>query len=403
MERQGSRQIIVAGAGIAGLTAALAFARHGFAVQLYERAERLEEVGAGLQLSPNAVHLLRDLGVTQALTGVAVRPDAVRLVDASRLKVLAEVRLGEFAERRWGAPYLVAHRADLQSVLLARARQEPDIAIATAAAVSDFAVHARGVTASIDRGGKIVEASGRFLVAADGVWSRLRAMAGETGSSRFSQNFAWRSTVRADGDAGELLARMIGRNVIGVLVHRTCHLIVYPLRSGELFNLVAVTRGASPGEVWAGQAAIAPLREAVEGCATDVRALVAAVGGWTVWPINTVAFAGPWTLGGAFALTGDAAHAMTPFAAQGAAMAIEDAVTLADAVAASSGIDGTDLEAWEKARRQRVASVVRRGALNRLAWHASGPLALARDLFLSARSAEKLAADLDWLYGWRKP
>ena len=403
MERQSSRQVIVAGGGIAGLTAALAFARHGFAVQLYERAERLEEVGAGLQLSPNAVHLLRELGVTHALAGVAVRPDAVRLVDASRLKVLAEVRLGEFAERRWGAPYLVAHRADLQSVLLARARQEPDIAIATAAAVSDFAVHARGVTASIDRAGKIVEANGRFLVAADGVWSKLRAMAGEKGSSRFSGSIAWRATVRADGEAGALLVRLVGRNVVGVLVHAACHLIVYPLRSGELFNLVAVTRGASPGEIWAGRAAVAPLRQAVEGCAADVGALVEAVAGWTVWPINTVAFTGPWTLGGAFALVGDAAHAMTPFAAQGAAMAIEDAVTLADAVAASTGIDGTAVEAWEAARRQRVARVVRRGALNRFAWHASGPVAMARDFFLSTRSAEKLAADLDWLYGWRKP
>src|SRR6185369_10243234 len=108
-----------------------------------------------------------------------VRPDAVMLIDAGSLNVLAQVRLGEFAELRWGAPYLVAHRADLQSVLLARARQEPDITIATVAAVSDFALHARGVTASIDRGGRIVEASGRLLVAADGVWSTLRAVAGE--------------------------------------------------------------------------------------------------------------------------------------------------------------------------------------------------------------------------------
>jgi salicylate hydroxylase len=403
MERQGSRQIIVAGGGIAGLTAALAFVRRGFPVQLYERADRLEEVGAGLQLSPNAVHLLRELGVTQALASVAVRPDAVRLVDAVSLTPLAEVRLGDFAEGRWGAPYLVAHRADLQSVLLARARQEPDIAITTAATVSDFAVHAHGVTASIDRGGKIVEAGGRFLVAADGVWSRLRAMAGEKGSSRFSQNIAWRATVRTDGESGALLARVVGRNVVGVLVHPACHLIVYPLRSGELFNLVAVTRGASPGDVWAGQVAVGALREAVEGCAADVRALVEAVGGWTVWPLNTVALKGPWTLDAAFALIGDAAHAMTPFAAQGAAMAIEDAVTLADTVAASTGIDGTALEAWERERRRRVARVVRRGALNRFAWHASGPVALARDLFLRTRSAEKLATDLDWLYGWRKP
>ena len=124
---------------------------------------------------------------------------------------------------------------------------------------------------------------------------------------------------------------------------------------------------------------------------------------WTVWPIHTVAFAGPWTLGGAFALIGDAAHAMTPYAAQGAAMGIEDAVTLADAFAAAPADAGPALDAWEAARRARIDRVIRRGALNRFAWHASGPVALARNLFLKTRSPEKLAADLDWLYGWRPP
>src|SRR5215510_6690263 len=131
MERQGSRQIIVAGGGIGGLTAALAFARRGFSVELYERAARMEEVGAGLQLSPNAVHLLDELGVTAALAGFAVRPQAVKVVDARTLRVLARVRLGDFALARWGAPYLVAHRADLQGVLLASAEQERDITIIT--------------------------------------------------------------------------------------------------------------------------------------------------------------------------------------------------------------------------------------------------------------------------------
>src|SRR5262249_16144741 len=177
MERQGSRQIVVAGAGIAGLTAAIAFARRGFAVQLYERAPRLEEAGAGLQLSPNAVHLLRELGVTDTLSGVAVRPDDVTLPHPPRLKVLAPVRLRSFAEQRWGGPYLVVHRADMQSALLARASKEPDISIVRGATVSDFAVHAQGVTISIDRDGKIFEVLAKLLVGADGVWSTLRGLA----------------------------------------------------------------------------------------------------------------------------------------------------------------------------------------------------------------------------------
>jgi salicylate hydroxylase len=402
MERPGARQIIVAGGGIAGLTAALAFARRGFAVQLYERATRLDEVGAGLQLSPNAVHLLAELGVVDRLASVAVRPDHVTLIDARTLATLAVVRLGDFAERRWGAPYLVAHRADLQSALVARARQEPEISLVTGAAVSDFAVHRRGVTASIDRDGKVVEATARLLVAADGVWSPLRALAGEKGRSRFSGSIAWRATMRSDGPAATLLGKIAGRNSVTVLVDPAFHLIVYPLRAGNTLNLVAVTSGQSPGEGWASQADTSALARAAASSASEVRGLFEQVGSWTIWPINTVEFS-PWTLSGAFALIGDAAHAMTPFAAQGAAMAIEDAVTLADTVAGAAENDADALARWEAARRARIARVVRRGALNRFAWHAAGPVALARNLVLRLRSPESLAADLDWLFGWRRP
>jgi len=400
MERPGSRQILIAGGGVAGLTAALAFARHGFSVQLFEKAPRLDEAGAGLQLSPNAVRLLRDLGVLDALSPVAVRPADVTLIDAGTLATLAKVRLGSFAEQRWGAPYLVAHRADLQSALLARVARERDIEIATGASVADFAVHARGVTASIDRDGRIVEATGRLLVGADGVWSSLRGLADKKGKSRFSGNIAWRAIVRANGPAGAILTNLGDANSVRVFVHPRLHLVVYPLRGGATLNLVAITAGSSTAEGWTERADPSLLgRTAMDG-AEPVRALFGAINSWTVWPIHTVAVDTSWTIGGSFALIGDAAHAMTPFAAQGAAMAIEDAVTLADAVAASDDT-AIPLPTWEAARRARIAKVVKRGALNRFAWHASGPVALARNLFLKSRSPEKLAADLDWLYGWR--
>lgn len=402
MEHSGSRQILIAGGGIAGLTAALAFARHGFAVQLFEKAPRLDEAGAGLQLSPNAVHLLNDLGVLDALGPVAVRAGEVTLIDARTLATLAKVRLGNHAEQRWGAPYLVAHRADLQSALLARAAREPDISIITGASVADFAVHARGVTASIDHDGRIVQASGRLLVGADGVWSSLRGLAGEKGKSRFSGSIAWRATVRADGSAGAILAGIGDTNSVRVFVHPKLHLVVYPLRGGDTLNLVAITDGSATAESWTQRADPSLLGQAAAGSAEQIRALFGAITSWTVWPIHTVAPDTPWTIGGAFALIGDAAHAMTPFAAQGAAMAIEDAVTLADAVAGNPDGQPNALAAWETARRARVAKVARRGALNRFAWHASGPVALARNLFLKSRSPEKLAADLDWLYGWRR-
>ena len=158
-------------------------------------------------------------------------------------------------------------------------------------------------------------------------------------------------------------------------------MIVYPLRGGDTINIVAVTAGAALGEDWSGQADPLLLAGAVAGASKEVVGLIEAVARWTVWPIHTVAFADPWTLAGGFALIGDAAHAMTPYAAQGAPMGIEDAVTLADAVANSAA-----LAAWEAERRARFRQVIRRGALNRLAWHASGPVALARNLYLKTRS-----------------
>jgi salicylate hydroxylase len=168
-----------------------------------------------------------------------------------------------------------------------------------------------------------------------------------------------------------------------------------------MLNLVAVTDGSLSGETWSGQADRASLEAAASGSARPIRELVAAVAGWTVWPIHTVDF-DTWTLGASFALIGDAAHATTPFAAQGAAMAIEDAATLAQAMAGPADAAAA-LAAWQSARKARMAKVVRRGAINRFAWHASGPIALARDVLLGMRSSERLAADLDWLYGWRMP
>lgn len=403
MQSAGPRQIVVAGGGIAGLTAAIAFARRGFAVQVHERAASFEEAGSGLQLSPNAVHVLRELGVLDALSPVATKPDAVILRDARTLAVLARVELGAFAERRWGAPYLVAHRADLQSVLLSRAGREPGITIFNGSTVADFAVHDRGITVSTDRAGKVAEVAAGLLVGADGVWSTLRSLAGGKGRTRFSGYVAWRATIRSESAAGTIIGRITDRNTVTVFVDPKAHLVVYPLRGGEAVNLVAVVRGASPGDGWGGRADPSPLLDASAACAPAFRDLIEAAGSWTAWPIQQAEPDNPWTVGNAVALIGDAAHAMTPFAAQGAAMAIEDAATLADAVLRGAITDPARLSAWEASRRTRVARVVRRGAFNRFAWHASGPVAAARNLILRLRPPEKLAADLDWLYGWRPP
>ncbi len=403
MDDTRSRQVFIAGAGVAGLSVAIAFAEHGYVVNVFEQAQHLEAAGAGIQLSPNATRILRQLGVLDHLLPAAVRPDAVVLRDATTLRELARVPLGQAAEARWGAPYLVAHRADLQSALMARVTGMPDIRVNPGAQVSSVAPGSLVVTMRAGVGRKIVDTEGFLLVGADGVWSAVRRFGGTTAQSRFSGELAWRATIPADSVAGTAFAAIGATDCVTTFLHSGFHMVAYPVSNGAAFNLAAFTKGERIAEGWSGNADAKILASATHRTSPALMRLVELAGPWTAWPIHTVDPKQPWTVQDGIALIGDAAHAMTPFAAQGAAMAIEDAVTLAGFVAASPADRLGALASWEQSRRPRVAQAARRGAVNRLAWHAAGPLALARNLFLKMRPPEKLAADLDWLYGWRAP
>lgn len=407
MDDQRSRQIVIAGAGVAGLTAALAFARRGFPVQVFEQAPRLEAVGAGLQLSPNATRILRDLGVLDRLLPATVRPEAVVLKDARTLRQLARVPLGQSGESRWGAPYLVAHRADLQSALTACVAEMPDIHLTLGARVENIATGSHGVTATVEIGGKTAEEQGSLLVGADGVWSSVRGLVDArrmaSPRSRFSGELAWRTTVAADSSAGQAFAAIGAADCVTTFLHPGFHMVAYPVSKGDAFNLVAFTKGERIAEGWSGRADPDILAAAMRDTAPELVKLVEEAGPWLTWPLHTVEQKQPWTMPAGIALIGDAAHAMTPFAAQGGAMAIEDAAMLATLVADFPADPRQSLIIWENLRRPRVEKVLKRGALNRLAWHARGPVALARNLVLATRPAQKLAADLDWLYGWEEP
>jgi salicylate hydroxylase len=360
--------IVIAGGGIAGLTVALALARQGFASRVFERAETFYEVGAGLQLSPNATKLLHRLGLGPALAAVAFQPEAVAVRHAANLRPIARIPL-EDAQGRWGAPYLVLHRADLQAVLLEMVRSEGRIALTTGVEIS-------GSDPKAD-----------LLIGADGVWSKARPAAQSEGSA-FSGHVAWRCTVPTD--AG------LDPSAVSVFAHRDIHLVAYPLRGGTLTNLVAVMAGPDLPRGWTSKADPARLKSLLRLLAPPLRELAGQ--DWTAWPIHTVPK--PVFTRGNMALIGDAAHAMTPFAAQGAAMAIEDAWVLAAELAQAGGDVAGALSAYEDQRAPRIAKVKRRAALNHFAWHAWGPVALARDMVLKAKGADSLARDLDWLYGW---
>ncbi|MBZ9992916.1 FAD-dependent monooxygenase [Mesorhizobium sp. BH1-1-4] len=404
MSETRSRQVVIAGAGIAGLTAAIAFAERGYSVRIFEQAQRLEAAGAGIQLSPNATRILRQLGVLDTLVANAVKPEAVVLRDAASLRQLARVPLGGAGEQRWGAPYLVTHRADLQDALMARVAQMPDIHLTTGAQVSSVASGSLGITRTDGVGRKIIGTEGSLLVGADGVWSAVRRFASPGdgagfANSRFSGELAWRATISADSEAGQAFAAIGAGDCVTTLLHPGFHMVAYPVSGGRAFNLAAFTPGERIAEGWSGHADPVILSGAMRRTAPALARLVELAEPWSAFPIHTVEQR-RWTAPEGIALIGDAAHAMTPFAAQGAAMAIEDAATLANLVADFPGDLAQSLTIWEKLRRPRIEKVLKRGAVNRLAWHARGPVALVRNLVLAARPGEKLAADLDWLYGW---
>jgi salicylate hydroxylase len=400
MEGHAPGTILVAGAGIGGLTAALVFAARGFHVEIFERAEKFEAVGAGIQLSPNATRILGGLGMLDALGG-AVAPEAVVLKDGASLKELARVPLGKAAETRWKAPYLVAHRADLHAALLACASEKPGIRLHSGSTIASFDFDGEGVTATVERDGGQKKVAGVLLVAADGVWSSLRRFVKGSRDSRLTGTMAWRALIETASTAGLALVPLASPDRVTAFLNPALHMVVYPLRGGTVLNLVALTKGEAGAGSWTNTIDTAPLARAMRSFAPPLADLVEIAKPWTAWPIHTVDPDGPWTDPRGLALIGDAAHAMTPFAAQGAAMAIEDAWVLAALVAERPDDLPAALARYETLRRPRIRRVVRRGAFNHFTWHASGPVALARNLVLSTRPPERLAGDFDWLYGWQ--
>jgi salicylate hydroxylase len=376
-------EIPIVGAGIAGLTMALCLARAGRASVIFEQAERLTEVGAGLQLSPNATRILLALGRGDALDRVMHRPHAIDLCSGTTLARLAAIPLGASAESRWGAPYGVIHRADLQAVLLAAVEAEPLCRL-----VLDH------------RSGDGERFDAPVTIAADGVWSARRTTVPGTATPAYTGQVAWRFLVEAEKVAGLMSAA----NVTAFLGPGS-HLVGYPVRGGSHVNLVAITAGRDPGRSWSTEGNARDRAELVERFARwhgDIRHLLSRPARLTYWPIYALAD-GRYFDDRATVLIGDAAHAMPPYAAQGAALAIEDAWELALALTGRPSDLPSAIRGWETRRRARAARVRSRAAFNHFAYHARGPIRLWRNLVLSLKGPQGLAADLDWLYGYRAP
>jgi salicylate hydroxylase len=396
-----SRTIVIAGAGIGGLTAALALAGRGFRVIVLEKAERLEEVGAGLQLSPNASRILVSLGLGDRLGERAVTPEAVSIMSARAGGELLRLPLGEAAAKRAGAPYWVVHRADLQAVLAGAVRDHPDIELRLGASYEDAAVDAGGLTVIHRRGGSRHGDPARALIGADGIWSAVRQQLFPQLQPRFSGLVAWRGTLETAHLPKELAPRRVQ-----LWMGSNAHLVAYPISGGYRLNVVAVLADSwnQPGWSMPGDSLELMDAFAAPRWPQQARTMLAAVEGWRKWALFTLPEGCPWSQG-SVALLGDAVHAMLPFAAQGAGMAIEDAAVLAEHLAGEASASAAGIAAalarYGRARTARVTRVQRTARLQGRLYHLGGPMALARDVAIRALGPQRMLARQDWIYGWR--
>jgi salicylate hydroxylase len=395
-----TRTIVVAGAGIGGLTAALALAAKGFRVVVMERAERLEEAGAGIQVSPNASRVLVDLGLKPRLSGRAVTPESINIMSARAGGEIARLPLGEAASLRAGAPYWVIHRADLQAALQAAVNDHPDIDLRLGCQFEDVTKHAKGLTVVQRRGNVRQGELAVALIGADGIWSSVRNHLFPEVQPQFSGLIAWRGTLDATA-----LPREYTSARVQLWMGSNAHLVAYPISGGRQINVVAVVPGTWNRPGWSAAGEANDIKGAFGSRWPAIaRMLVNAVDEWRRWALFTVPDFGEWSEG-AVALLGDAAHAMLPFAAQGAGLAIEDAAVLANALGDSAGDNTAGIPAalkrYGKSRRARALRVARAARQQGRIYHLTGPLALARDLAIKAMGPERMLARQDWIFDWR--
>lgn len=372
--------VLVAGGGMAGLAAALAIrqSRPELRLDLVEQAEAFSEVGAGIQLGPNAVRVLRDWGLEAALRSVAAFPSDLRVRDARSGRALGVLRLGDRAVERYGAPYATIHRADLHRLLLDAVKATGGISCHLRQRIETVRIGEEGVRASTTEGSHW---QAQALLGCDGLWSRVRETVWSDAPARFSGHLAYRGMVRmADVSVGEVAS------AVCAWLGPRMHAVHYPVRRGEWLNVVVVVHGEEPAGPagWDHRASAEGLQRAVGAVASDLRRVLEAVPAWRLWPLfgrPSVSGADAMTRA-AVALLGDAAHPMRPYLAQGAAMALEDAWTLGRLLAArpAGPIDWPAvLRHWAGQRWRRCAWVQNRSWRNGMIFHADGLLRWGRD------------------------
>lgn len=391
------KQLLIAGGGIAGMAAALGATHARWDVRVFERSAQFSEVGAGVQLGPNVVRRLQSWGLQEALQAVAATPQRLRVLSAPSGRELAQAPLGESMVERYGAAYVTIHRADLHQLLKQAVQAHAGVYINQGQQVQSMVYRDNAVSI---RTTSYPCVEGDALLLADGVWSQLRAQVlGDASRPRVTGHLAYRALLPMDAVPAQWR-----RQEVCVWLGPRLHAVHYPVRRGEMLNVVVIVQGTAPEDLtqWDHAANADILQAALGGCSTALLDLLASVPAngqqWRLWPLSDrPPLSGPQGMArGLVALIGDAAHPMRPYLAQGAGMAIEDAAELQRALAMEDLDVSTRLRRYALNRWQRNARVQARSIRNGKIFHATGLVRWGRDSAMRLLGSRLL--DVPWLY-----
>ncbi len=386
--------VLVAGGGIGGLAAALALSRQGLAVKVLEQAPEIGEIGAGIQLGPNAFAAFDALGIGEATRALAVYTEEMVMFDALDETLVGRIPVGEAFRARFGNPYAVIHRADVHRLLLEGVQRNGRIEFAASTRVERIEQDASGVTVFDARGGRHLACA---LIGADGVKSAVREQyVGD--AARVSGHVVYRAVVDKCDFPVDLQW-----NAAAIWVGPNCHLVHYPLRGGEQYNVV-VTFHSREVEAWSiREGSKAEVESYFQGICPRARQLIDLPKSWKRWATADREPIAQWTFGpgNRTTLLGDAAHPMLQYLAQGACMALEDAVTLGEALRVHHNDFAPAYDLYQRSRVARTARVVLSAREMGRIFHAKGVERLVRNELWKGRSPERFFDAMEWLYGWR--
>jgi len=382
--------ILIAGGGIGGLATAYALGRKGIPVRVLEQAPEFKELGAGIQLGPNIFRMVDKLGLKDALLADVWRPGALEMRCALTGRQVTRVPLDQRFLDRFQQPYAVTHRSDIHAVFLKACQGNNLVTLETQRQVDSFRQDDDGVTVTLQTG---EEVRGRALIGCDGMWSKIREQTIGDGKPRVSGHIAYRAVLKRE----EVPPDLWNPDVVLWAGPRT-HLVHYPLRRGELYNLVAVFHSDRYVEGWNAEADADVLWAHFKGQRPEVLRMLERIETWRMWVLCDREPVKDWSKG-RVTLLGDAAHPMLQYLAQGACMATEDAVCLAEKVAEQPHDLPAAFKSYVNGRYLRTARVQIMARVYGDFYHARGPTAELRDQMLGGRSAEQSYDGMAWLYG----